>query len=53
MASFVDSLVGPMSLINALIVGVAVQKRETVENYFEILENVWDTYDVYEKEIER
>jgi len=53
MASFVDSLVAPMSLINALVVGVAMQNREKVEHYFETLENVWDAYDVYEKEIER
>jgi len=53
MASFVDSLVAPMSSINALVVGVAMQNREKVEHYFETLENVWDAYDVYEKEIER
>lgn len=48
MVSFVDSLVAPLSLINALI--VAVSERKTgVAGIFGDLEKVWNEYGVYEK----
>ena len=49
MASFVDSLVAPLSIINALIVAIGVRKKEDVYNTFEKLETIWDEYQVYEK----
>lgn len=49
MASFVDSLVAPLSLVNALIVAVGLRKKEEVEKTFTELEHIWDLYDVYEK----
>ena len=49
MASFVDSLVAPMSLINALIVAVSIRSREKVKQTFEDLERIWDEYEVYSK----
>lgn len=49
MVSLVDSLVAPMSLINALIVSVAARRRQEVTETFEHLETVWDRYGVYEK----
>lgn len=49
MASFVDSLVAPLSVINALIVAVSMGCREDIENTFGMLENIWDEYQVYEK----
>lgn len=49
MASFVDSLVAPLSLINALIVEVGMRKQEEVSETFSTLEKIWDEYDVYEK----
>lgn len=49
MASFVDSLVAPLSLINALIVAVSIKNRDKVSETFERLEQVWDEYDVYTK----
>jgi DNA-binding MurR/RpiR family transcriptional regulator len=49
MASFVDSLVAPLSLINALIVAVSIKNRDKVSKTFERLEQVWDEYDVYTK----
>lgn len=52
MASFVDSLVAPLSLINALIVAIGIKKREEVSQNFEKLEDIWDKYDVYEKQRE-
>ncbi len=50
MASVVDSLVAPLSLINALIVSVTLSKKDEVYNSFNKLEGIWDKYQVYEKE---
>ena len=49
MASFVDSLVAPLSIINALIVAIGKKKQSEVSATFEKLENIWDEYEVYEK----
>ena len=49
MASFVDSLVAPMSLINALIIAIGIKKQDEIKTNFEHLEDIWDKYDVYEK----
>ncbi len=49
MASFVDSLVAPLSLINALIIAVSLNKKEEVADTFSKLEHIWDLYNVYEK----
>ncbi|MGE5613713.1 MAG: MurR/RpiR family transcriptional regulator [Bacillota bacterium] len=49
MASFVDSLVAPLSVINALIVAIGMRKKESIYNTFEKLETIWDEYQVYEK----
>ncbi len=49
MASFVDSLVAPLSIINALIVAVGRKKNEEVSAIFSKLEHIWDEYEVYEK----
>ena len=50
MASFVDSLVAPLSLINALIVAVGLKRKKHVSETFEKLERIWDDYQVYEKD---
>ena len=49
MASFVDSLVAPLSIINALIVAVSMNKKEELSNHLSELEKIWDEYEVYEK----
>ena len=49
MASFVDSLVAPLSVINALIVAVDMSRRDEIEQTFNKLERIWEEYDVYEK----
>lgn len=49
MASFVDSLVAPLSIINALIVAVGRKKNDEVSSIFSKLEHIWDEYEVYEK----
>jgi DNA-binding MurR/RpiR family transcriptional regulator len=50
MASFVDSLVAPLSIINALIVDIARKKQVELQNVFARLETIWDEYDVYDKD---
>ena len=52
MASFVDSLVAPLSVINALIVATGLQKQDEVSANFARLEQIWDEYDVYQKSTE-
>ena len=47
MASFVDSLVAPMSLINALIATIGKKKNAEITETLERLENVWKEYNVY------
>ncbi|AJA48014.1 SIS domain-containing protein [Clostridium pasteurianum DSM 525 = ATCC 6013] len=47
MASFVDSLVAPLSVINALIVAVGLREKEKISRNFEELENIWQEYQVY------
>lgn len=49
MASFVDSLVAPLSVVNALIVAVGRKKNEETSAIFRKLERIWDEYQVYEK----
>lgn len=48
MVSFLDSLVAPMSLINAIIVAVGVRNKKQISGTFERLEKIWSEYDVYE-----
>jgi len=47
MNTFIDSLVAPMSLINALIQSVSIKEMERVEENFEKLENIWNEYKIY------
>ncbi len=49
MASFVDSLVAPLSIINALVVAVAKKKQDELKDRLRQLEQIWDEYDVYDK----
>lgn len=49
MASIVDSLVAPLSMINALIVATALKKKDNIANTFKELEGLWEQYEVYEK----
>lgn len=48
MASFVDSLVAPLSVINALIVSVGRKKKDSLKNTFRRLEELWEEFDVYD-----
>ena len=49
MASYVDSLVAPLSLLNAIIVAVSRAQEDDVRARLEKLEHIWDEYDVYDK----
>ena len=48
MASFLDSLVAPLSLINALIVAVGSRSMNNISDTFSRLESIWKDYEVYE-----
>ena len=47
--SFVDSLVAPLSIVNALLAAVGSRRSETLQNTLVELESIWDEYGVYEK----
>lgn len=47
MASFMDSLVAPLSIINAMIVEITRQREKEIKERFDTLEKLWDEYDVY------
>ena len=49
MASFVDSLVAPLSIINAMIAAVSMKNHDEVSQRLRRLESIWDEYDVYDK----
>lgn len=50
MASIVDSLVAPLSVINALVVALSMRKQKEVVATLESLEKIWDEYQVYNKD---
>jgi DNA-binding MurR/RpiR family transcriptional regulator len=47
MASIVDSLVAPLSVVNALVVALCMKKQNDVVSTLETLEQIWDEYQVY------
>jgi DNA-binding MurR/RpiR family transcriptional regulator len=47
MVSFVDSLVAPLSVINALLVAISINKREDLDRSLDKLEKLWNEYQVY------
>ncbi len=49
MASFVDSLVAPLSLINALIVAIGMRRKEELRRNFDRLEKLWENEHIYEQ----
>ncbi|GAA6492372.1 MAG TPA: MurR/RpiR family transcriptional regulator [Candidatus Bariatricus faecipullorum] len=50
MASIVDSLVAPLSVINALVVALCMKKQDEVIQTLERLEDIWDEYQVYSRD---
>lgn len=53
MLSLADSLVAPMSIINALIVALSARREKEVAATFHTLERIWAEYNVYEKKADR
>lgn len=49
MISFVDSLVAPLSIVNAVITSIGEKKYDEISKTFSDLENIWDVYEIYEK----
>jgi DNA-binding MurR/RpiR family transcriptional regulator len=49
MASYVDSLTAPMSVLNALIVAISRKRQNEINARFDKLERIWEEYDVYAK----
>ena len=49
MASFMDSLVAPITLINAIIVEITTRREGRIRERFDRLEKIWDEYKVYAK----
>lgn len=47
MISFVDSMVAPMSMVNALLVALGFRLGKDVSNIFSELEDIWETYGVF------
>lgn len=52
MVSLVDTLVAPLSVVNALIVALASGHEQALGKTFDALERVWEEYNVYEKRVE-
>lgn len=51
MVSLVDSLVAPLSVINAMIVAIASRRDRELTKTFDTLERIWDQYHIYEKQV--
>ena len=49
MASFMDSLVAPLSIINAIVIEITSRREKEITERFEALEKLWDEYEVYAK----
>lgn len=52
MVSLVDSIVAPLSVVNALIVALATDREQSLAKTFDTLEHVWEEYNVYEKRVD-
>lgn len=50
MVSIVDSLVAPLSVINALVVALCMKKQQDVIRTLETMEEIWDEYQVYSRD---
>jgi DNA-binding MurR/RpiR family transcriptional regulator len=52
MVSLVDSIVAPLSLVNALVVALTAGQEHALAKTFDALERVWEEYNVYEKRVD-
>lgn len=51
MMSYADSLVAPLSLINAIIVAVGMRNNESLERNLTKLETLWEENEAYKKDV--
>ncbi len=49
MASFMDSLVAPLSILNAIIIEITTRREKEITERFDALERLWDEYEIYAK----
>ena len=47
MESFVDSIVAPLSLLNALLVAVGIREKQNISASFASLEDIWNKYNIF------
>lgn len=47
MESFVDSIVAPLSVLNALIIAVGIKEKTNLSSTFSRLEEIWDRYSIF------
>ncbi len=52
MATFVDSLVTPLALINSIIINIGMREKDDIVKYFDLLENVWEKYSIYNQDFD-
>ena len=53
MLSFIDSLVAPLSLINALLAAISMKRKDYIAKGLDQLEDLWDEYKVYSSNIKK
>ncbi|MBQ7831953.1 MAG: MurR/RpiR family transcriptional regulator [Lachnospiraceae bacterium] len=46
-STFIDSMVAPMSMINALLTAICIKRPVEIRKHLKMLEQTWDTYQVY------
>ena len=49
MASYMDSLIAPVSIINCIIIEITQRREKEIRDRFDTLEKIWDEYEVYTK----
>ena len=50
MGAVLDSLVAPLSVLNALIMAICMRKQKEVVKNLDILEEIWEEYQVYDSD---
>ncbi len=48
--SFIDSLVVPMCMLNSLIVNIGIQEKDDIVQYYDRLEELWDSHSIYQRD---
>jgi DNA-binding MurR/RpiR family transcriptional regulator len=48
--SFIDSLVVPMCMLNSLIINIGMQEKDDIVQYYDRLEELWDSHSIYQRD---